>query len=73
MEHTGYNFYCQSKVAETNTTNWVCARHRAGPVRDGKVRARNDHSCMVETPPEVTDVRQEMRVALQAACLSSLA
>ncbi|ETN04024.1 hypothetical protein PPTG_23683 [Phytophthora nicotianae INRA-310] len=78
MEHKGYNFYCQRKVTETNTTYWVCAQHRSGCkarliVRDGKVRALNDHTCMVETPPEVTDVRQEMQVALQAACLSNLA
>lgn len=77
MEHNGYNYYCQRKVEETNSAYWICARYRDGCkarliVRDGHVRPRNDHTCRDKIPQEVTDVRLEMRLALQEACLANL-
>ncbi|POM68625.1 LOW QUALITY PROTEIN: Hypothetical protein PHPALM_15197 [Phytophthora palmivora] len=75
MEHKGYNFYCNRKVEETHTSYWVCAQFRGGRkarliIRDGT--SRNGHTCREVALPELTDVRSEMRAALQAACLSNL-
>ncbi|POM69289.1 Hypothetical protein PHPALM_14436 [Phytophthora palmivora] len=77
MEHKGYNFCCKRKVEETHTSYWVCAQFRGGCkarliIRNGTVKSCNGHTCREVALPKLTDVRSEMRAALQAACLSNL-
>ncbi|KAE9079547.1 hypothetical protein PF005_g23219 [Phytophthora fragariae] len=82
MEHEGYSFYRQRIVEETGTTYYICSRYRVGCkarliARDNAVRARNDHSCdeaveATQEAPAITDVRVEMRTALQEASLANL-
>ncbi|KAE9301225.1 hypothetical protein PF008_g22816 [Phytophthora fragariae] len=85
MEHEGYSFYRQRIVEETGTTYYICSRYRVGCkarliARDNAVRARNDHSCdeaveaveATQEAPAITDVRAEMRTALQEASLANL-
>ncbi|RLN89199.1 hypothetical protein BBJ28_00025969 [Nothophytophthora sp. Chile5] len=79
MEYSSYHFYCQRSVEETGTAYYICARYRAGCkarliVRDSTVNPRNGHTCDGEDQelPAITDLRREMRVALQEACLLNL-
>ncbi|KAG2804704.1 hypothetical protein PC129_g4187 [Phytophthora cactorum] len=79
MEYKGYNFYRQRTVEESGTSYFICAQYRGGCkarviVRNDTVKARNDLTCEkdVKQAPTLTDVRAEMRVYLQEACLANL-
>ncbi|GMF14704.1 unnamed protein product [Phytophthora fragariaefolia] len=74
-------FFRQRTVLETSTTYYICSRYRADCrarliVRDNAVTARNDHTCNEDAEaaqaPAITDVRAEMRTALQEASLADL-
>ncbi|KAG3233090.1 hypothetical protein PI124_g21835 [Phytophthora idaei] len=79
MEYKGYNLYRQCTVEESGTSNFICAQYRGGCkarliVRNDTVKARIGHTCDkdVKQAPTLTDVRAEMRVYLQEACLANL-